>query len=240
LRLILDSHERIAIGHESGFMRAVQATKCLPDYIYGDGWYRRFGVTDDEMNRRISAFYSSIFRDHAHSQGKVRWGEKTPDNVFLIDEMAVLWPDSQFVCMVRHPVRVVASLLRWNWDFDEALAYWLRAHDATNQAAKWGDERWRVVRYEDLVADPRRTLAQILDFLHEPWSESLLNHHSVQRDRHGPGEVEGDTRNDRAIDLKSLDRWQEQLTTAQLHDIEVATAEARLSLGFHDSPEPAI
>lgn len=232
LRLIMDSHDRIAIGHESGFMRAVEATRRLPDYIYGDGWYRRFGIDDDEMNRRLRDFYSSIFDQHARLQGKPRWGEKTPDNIFLIEEISAMWPEAQFLCTVRHPAAVVASLARWNWEFDRALHYWLSAYAATQRARHLGESSWHLVRYEDLVVAPRATLARVLDYLNEPWSDDLLLHHRVQTARGVPETVEGDTRKDRPIDTQSLDTWRSQLSPQQLSRIEQTAGEALRMLGY--------
>ena len=237
LRLILDSHDRIAIGHESGFMRAVEATKRLPDYIYGDGWYRRFGVDDDEMNRRLRDFYSSIFEQHARQQGKPRWGEKTPDNLFLIEEMFAIWPEAQFLCTVRHPGAVIASLARWNWDFDRALDYWLSAYAASQRASHLGGASWYQLRYEDLVVAPRATLVRVLDYLHEAWSDDLLMHDRVQTARGRPEEVEGDTRNDRPIDTDSLDAWRSQFSSQQVSRIEQTAGEPMSTLGYELSVE---
>ena len=39
LRLILDSHPRIAVPPETGFMGAVSATKRIPEWQFGEGWY---------------------------------------------------------------------------------------------------------------------------------------------------------------------------------------------------------
>jgi hypothetical protein len=232
LRLILDSHDRIAIGHESGFMRAVEATKRLPNYVYGDGWYRRFGIDDDEMNRRLRDFYSSIFDQHARLQGKPRWGEKTPDNIFLIEEIFAMWPEAQFLCTIRHPGAVVASLARWNWEFDRGLDYWLSAYAATQRARHLGESSWLQVRYEDLVVAPRVTLARVLEYLNEPWSNDLLLHDRVQSARGGPEAAEGDTRKDRPIDTESLDTWRSQLSPQQLSRIELTAGEALRMLGY--------
>lgn len=232
LRLILDSHDRIAIGHESGFMRAVEATKRLPNYIYGDGWYRRFGIGDDEMNRRLRDFYSSIFDQHARLQGKPRWGEKTPDNIFLIEQIFAMWPEAQFLCIVRHPGAVVASLTRWNWEFDRALDYWLSAYASAQIARHLGESSWHQVRYEDLVVAPRATLARILDYLNEPWSDDLLLHDRIQTARGAAEVVEGGTRKDRPIDTKSLNTWRSLLSPQQVSRIEQSAGEALGMLGY--------
>lgn len=53
LRLMLDSHEHISIGFESGFMIAVDTIKRLPNWNYGKDWYRRYGMEEEDLNARI-------------------------------------------------------------------------------------------------------------------------------------------------------------------------------------------
>jgi hypothetical protein len=36
-----------------------------------------------------------------------------------------------------------------------------------------GDDRWLEVRYEDLLADPRRRTAEVLEFLGLPWTDTF-------------------------------------------------------------------
>lgn len=228
MRLILDSHRRIAIGHESGFMRAVEATKNLPDYIYGERWYQRFGIGDDDMNDRLRDFYSGIFGHYAGSRGKPRWGEKTPDNMFFLNELEAIFPNAQFVCTVRQPGAVVASLKRWDWDFETALAYWIRANTIARQATqRLPSDKWHLVRYEDLVGEPEGVLRTVLNYLGEEWDENVLRHHKVQLTRTGGIEVEGDNRDDRAIDQSRVDAWRDDLNTDQVARIEVETADLR-------------
>ncbi len=225
LRLILDSHRRIAIGHESGFMRAVEATKNLPDYIYGQGWYRRFGLDDGNMNSRLQDFYSGIFGHYAWSRGKSRWGEKTPDNILLLGELDAIFPRAQFVCMVRQPGAVVASLMRWNWDFEMALAYWIRANTMARHAAeRMPPDKWYLVRYEDLVREPEDVMRGVLDYLGEVWDANVLRHHEVHSAQSGGIEVEGDNRDDRPIEVSRVDAWRDELSTDQIARIGAETA----------------
>ena len=66
LRLILDSHPRIAVPPETGFMGALAATKRIPEWKFGDGWYERLGWTEAEVDERLREFYDGMFR---HSDG---------------------------------------------------------------------------------------------------------------------------------------------------------------------------
>src|SRR3954453_21234100 len=109
-RLILDAHPRIAISEETGFMGAVTATKDIPHWQHGHHWFQRIGWTEEEFDARLRAFYGGLFERHARSQGKQRWGEKTPMHARHIPQMAALFPDAVFVGIVRHPGAVVHSL----------------------------------------------------------------------------------------------------------------------------------
>src|SRR4029077_11716000 len=57
LRLMLDSHPRIAIGAETGFMGAAMGTKRIPGWKYGAEWYQRINWSEAEVDQRLRDFY---------------------------------------------------------------------------------------------------------------------------------------------------------------------------------------
>ena len=57
LRLMLDSHPRIAIPSETGFMGAAAGTHRIPDWKFGEGWYERLGWSAAEVDERLREFY---------------------------------------------------------------------------------------------------------------------------------------------------------------------------------------
>jgi hypothetical protein len=63
------------------------------------------------------------------------------------------------------------------------------------------------VRYEELVLRPEPLLRELLDWLGEPWSDRVLEHHSVQVERGGRLTVEGKNRIDDPIDVSRIDKW---------------------------------
>ena len=96
-RLILDAHPRISISEETGFMGGLAAAKQIPNWARGRGWYERIGFSEQEFDARLREFYAGMFERHARSQGKQRWGEKTPFHSRHIAQMATVFPDSVFV-----------------------------------------------------------------------------------------------------------------------------------------------
>ncbi len=237
LRLILDSHERLAIANESGFLRAVAATKVIPDQHDGDGWYRRFGVSDEHMHERLRAFYDDIFSSWAQSQGKVRWGDKTPFHIDQLPLLNEIFPDAAVVGIVRHPGAVVASQIRRGRDFASAVRSWRRSNLRLVRAATRPPLRDRVtvLRYEDLVGDPEKTLRQLLDFLQEDWSPNLLRHHEVHRERGGSAVAEGGTRRWDPIDANRGSRWTQELSAYQRRVMATATTGLREVFAYDET-----
>ncbi len=234
LRLVLDSHERLALADESGFLRAVAATLDIPDQLDGQSWYRRFGVSDEEMHARLRTFYDDLFSSWARSQGAVRWGDKTPFHTAHLPLIPQVFPDAVIVGIVRHPGAVVASQIRRGKDFSTAVRNWrgqnlrlLRAAQAEATAS-----RLAVLRYEDLVTAPEPVLRELLAFLGEPWSPAVLHHHEVQADR---GRLaEGGTRRQDAIDPDRRSRWRDELSGAQQRQLAVATAGLRQVFAYDE------
>ena len=134
LRLILDSHDNIAIPRETGFMRAYNAHQFIPFKWSGRNWARRMGWTRKELDAELAAFYRRIFSRHAEQQGKERWGDKTPFHTWHVDDMARVFPDAQFVAIVRHPGGCIASNMnRWGQTLRQAADHyrrWLRQHES--------------------------------------------------------------------------------------------------------------
>lgn len=66
---------------------------------------------------------------------------------------------------------------------------------------------FHVVRYEDLVSNPRERIAEILDYIGADWSEEVLMHHQLHE-----GTSIGKTSNTRPIDRKSVGQGKKNLS----------------------------
>jgi hypothetical protein len=223
LRLILDSHPRIAIGAETGFMGALLANRRIPGWKHGAEWFGRIGWSGQELDERLRAFYTGMFERHARSQGKVRWGDKTPFHTSHMQEMGEVFPDAAFVGIVRHPGAVAASLHRgFHYAFDEAVGYWCDVNrQMLSSAAKLGD-RFTLCRYEDLVADSESVLREVVPSIGEEFDLSLLRHHEVQRAQGAPKLTDGSTSSRDPIDARRAERWSDEITDAERDQLAAA------------------
>jgi hypothetical protein len=208
LRLILDSHDRIAIPQETGFMRAYNAHQFVPLKWSGRNWARRMGWSREELDFELARFYERIFTRYAEAHGKHRWGDKTPLHTWHVDGMARLFPDAVFIGTIRHPGGSVGSNMgRFGHSFNRATRHVDKYdREIVRQAARYGD-RFALVRYEELVLRPEPVLRALLDWLGEPWCDSVLDHSSVQVGRGGRLTVEGKNRIDDPIDVSRIDKW---------------------------------
>jgi hypothetical protein len=230
LRLILDSHPRIAIGPETGFMGALAATKRIPNWKYGAEWYQRLGWSEAELDARLCAFYSGMFARHAAAQGKSRWGEKTPFHTTHMSAMAEVFPSSTFVGIVRHPGAVASSLHKsFHYAFDDALSYWSSTNLDMLRAARSLGTRFALCRYEDLVLEGEPVLRELMHSLGEEFSDNLMQHHVVQRDQGAPRVVDGSTSTRDPIDASRAVRWADD---ADASDLEALRAVAPLASYF--------
>jgi hypothetical protein len=236
-RLILDAHPDIAIGEETGFMAALAATKEIPHWPHGHGWFERIGWTEPEFDERLRDFYGGLFERHALTQGKQRWGEKTPFHSRHIPQMATIFPDAVFAGIVRHPGAVVHSLQRkWHYKFDDAVTHWVATNEEIFQrGSELLGERFALLRYEDLVASPEPLLREVVDWLGEPWSDDLLRHNDVHAARGTPRASAGGTRTRVAIRFDLADRWIESFQESELEFLTGRTAELAALFGYDPS-----
>lgn len=217
LRLIVDSHDNIAIAQETSIMRAYLAHKWIPFHRHGGDWYPRLGWSDDELDERMRDFYGGMFERFAAEQGKARWGDKTPWHAWHIREISRLFPDAVILATVRHPGAVSASVSgRFRLGWGGAVSHWINTTTELVQRGQEIGDRLLLVRYEDLVLDPETTLREVFTWLDEPWSDRLLEHHLVHSERGTPSKVEGASRSDDPIDPSRISSWTEKTTAEDI------------------------
>lgn len=233
LRLILDVHPNIAIGPESGFLRAVQDTMTIPSWNFGENWFERFGVERGEMAGWLADLYDGMFSRYAAERAKQRWGDKTPLHRWHADLAEELFPDAQFIGIVRHPGAMCLSRARWGYDLVANARMWrLAAHLLTADRDRIGPERYTLLRYEDLLRDPEPVLRDLMDFLGEPWSDRLLRHHEVHAEQEGPEMTDGGTRTSRPLDPGAIDAWRDEAEPEDVALIAAATSPWRERFGY--------
>jgi len=173
LRLMLDSHPRLSCGEETHFLRELEP-------IVGRHWrmVAPYGFDRDYWLAHIREFYVSFQRDVLDRRAKLRWAEKDPTYTLQLPFLAEVFPDAQYVHLIRDGHDVVASF-RDRWGYRSAARaarsewrrYVLAARACGGRSAVDG---YHELRYETLVADPELVMRDLLSFLGEPWDAAVL------------------------------------------------------------------
>jgi hypothetical protein len=174
LRVLLNSHPNIHAPHEV-HLRAISVrvrgrwARAAADELGLGGDGLRYLLWDRLLHRSLAA------------SGKQLIVDKTPNNVFIADQLLECWPDARFIYLLRHPAAIARSRRA------------LRPADGRNVERIRGYcealERTRrrypglTVRYEDLTADPAAVTQEVCAFLGVPWDVGMLDYGAHD---HGP------------------------------------------------------
>jgi hypothetical protein len=125
--------------------------------------------------------YAGLLTAWAQAQGKPRWGEKTPGNLFFVDVLLDMFPDAQFIHVVRDPRAGVASMQAVDFFpnnvFFNALSRAKHHRVASHFEARVSAGHWTTIRYEDLVSEPETVLRRLCPFLGEAFEPGMLQYH---------------------------------------------------------------
>lgn len=199
LRLILDVHPRLAVPPPGWLLDLVYPYL----YSYGDlgraenllalaediletptvgKWPVRPApakLTAAARTPTFAGIYEALHEAYARSEGKARWGEKTPRNSFWMDEILALFPHAQFIHIVRdgrdQAIDISDSLL-WPYSIYSGAALWQRYVNAVRDSAvRLPADAFFEIRYEDLCAAPEARIRQLCEFLGEAFDTRMLS-----------------------------------------------------------------
>ena len=154
---------------------------------------RDLGIDRKQLRRTVVAgpptlgsAIGAAFRAYAARFDKARWGDKRPSHFRNVEAIRSLFPDAQFIQLIRDPRDCAASLKRVPWGAREvpwALAMWAQAIDLGRRHSRTlPADTYLELRYEDLVADPRTALRRVCAFLGEEFEEGMLEPSQVADD----------------------------------------------------------
>jgi hypothetical protein len=182
------------------------------------------------------------------------WGEKTPRNVFRIDDILAAFPAAKVICMVRDPRACVTSYRDWakasfasdaaadarevaalagerrrqalSYDIVLATLLWRAAVNAAHAAAgRHGPERVRIQRYEDATADPAGVFSDICRWIGVEFEPSMLSV-TFGNSSYGPN------RKGAGVSSKPVDRWREKLSAREIRVIQTVAGKTMRRSGY--------
>jgi len=161
-----------------------------------------------------------------------RWVEKTPYNEHYAAQINAWWPEALMVHTVRDPRDNFASYRRKhsNWSPEAFAMSWARSTQAgLDNLARYGEGRYWMLRFEDLVVAPEARLRQLCQFLHINDDPSLR--HPARGGKPWAGNSMFDDEFS-AISSAPVGRWKETLPAEDVAALEIVAAPWMRHLGY--------
>ncbi len=278
LRMMLDAHPDLAIPPETHFVpdlieRAREIRRAsdrkptgaeLAAEIASNRRWADFHISQAELAERMSgrrgeagakAAIRAFYELYAESQGKARWGDKTPDYLRSIRRIGRTLPEAHFVHLVRDGRDVAVSRRRWRGragakerPVEKWASQWSR-WIATARKQSADVEHYIEVRYEDLVTDTQPTLRRVCEFIQLDFRPEMLDYHERASERleeldhslpasEGKGERPADHRQAKHAltsappQEEKVQAWRREMTEEDRRAFEAEAGELLEELGY--------
>jgi Tfp pilus assembly protein PilF len=120
----------------------------------------------------------------------MRFTDKLPGNWSRTGLIMAMLPGARVIDCRRDPVESCFSCFRtlfsqanqpFSYDLDDIAAYWRDYDRASRHWQALYPARYRVQKYESLVAEPEQQIRELLDFCGVPFDPACLRHHETAR-----------------------------------------------------------
>lgn len=257
LRRIINAHPNIACSGETFLLRAtarfLESDSVADGIDYGVlGGLEAAGFERQDVLNRLRQLAFGFLEQVAERAGKPRWANKTAVDSFYVEQLEQIYGGHvKFVCVMRHGLDTVCSLqdlCEVNQTYIAELHNYIIRHRAPLDAFAhaWSDvtmslldladrrpEEVTILRYEDLVRSPHKTLKSLFEFLEEKYESELLDHAFRESRVQGLGDWKICGMRD--IETSSVSRYEalSSATISRLGEIVNATLE---SAGYDPVP----
>ncbi len=201
LRVILDRSPGLAIPDETFFIPQLASRHSSPvdpasflDDLRRLPRLAAWGVSADDLAARLRPGMSvaealdATFSAYAAKHGKPRWGDKTPMYMRHLGLIDRLFPDAQYVHLVRDGRDAALAFL--DMPAGVVTRTWAHPRSAAGFACEWstevararalgrraGPSRYLEIRYEDLVADTAGVVESVCGYAGIPFEPSMLEY----------------------------------------------------------------
>ncbi len=259
LQAMISSHPDAIIPTETKFYTVIQPRyRALGDADLGsaidraidavlDCWQIRDLELDPAAVRAVCAtgpktwdtIFLSLLALYAEKNGSRRIGEKSPGHLRFLGMLSRRFPRARFIHMTRDPRAVVLSQIKAPFGTRRIapnIGKWRRAVDIHREYADvLTSQRYMLVRYEDLVRTPEKTLRRVCGFLDLLFVAAMLDHHKRPVRGFSDRQFEHMANTLSPVFTSSIDKWRTELTPRQIGLIEYALADRMKLMGYEPS-----
>ncbi len=168
------------------------------------------------------------------------WVEKTPHNELHTTILTGKYPHAKFIHVIRNPLPNIASLKKVAMLLDrknfsvvgQAKLLKTLMQTATANQRQLGSNRYLVLRYEDLVSQPKETLLSMCQFLEIPFDDTLMTPTEngklgIANSMYTESRVKG-----QILNQSQNKRYEKELTQSELNDIAKVLYLTAMDFGY--------
>jgi hypothetical protein len=200
LRAMLASHPDLTIPEEAQFR--VDMSSDYRRYERADGLDQEAFLTDlcrhptfgwwglgcdeirallrEESPESFADAMRVLFRHCARMEAKTRYGDKTPAAVGALPRLAQLFPEARFIHLIRDGRDVALSHVATETGIKrvaEVAVIWKDLVERGHiDGGSLGPQRYRELRYEQLVEDPEGVLRYLCEFIELDFDSQMLRY----------------------------------------------------------------
>ncbi|HEY7464773.1 MAG TPA: sulfotransferase [Candidatus Limnocylindria bacterium] len=239
-RAVAHVYDRVAVRH--WFRDPSRAWVWLQRNVPREEFRERLLASD----RSERAVFDTLLRLYAERRGKTIIGEKTPAHVRHGDRLLEWYPGGRVIHMLRDPRAIYVSDLRRRRQVPGALPFRVLNHVPGGLAAvllvqttvAWIESvvrlrdnrrrhagRYLVVRFEDLVSNPREEVRRVCRFVGIPFEEQMMDR---------VVESHGQTLGSSGFDSGAASRWRGQISPLAAGWFRLWLGRRMRALGYAD------
>lgn len=257
LRFMLSSSPRIYIPPESDFiprffgrhphgpLSRQQAIKILVTIFDAYRFVREWqgarpdweAFVDSLPELTPALLLDTLYRRYAEQNDAVRWGDKTPIYSTYMDLIVEIFPDAQFIHVIRDGRDVALSMVdKWGQqefhiDLYFAARDWVRRiRRARACGAQLGPDHYYELCYKHLVANPEQELRAVCDFLGEPYVPQMAQHYHLARQRIPADGFSAPVR--QPTNTSRLERWRREMSAADQRMLQAVAGDLLHELSY--------
>ena len=177
--------------------------------------------------------YPSLF---GHTKVKII-GDKNPIYTLFIEDLIELFPDAKFIHIIRDfRDNIVSNREAFSLKNCAALAHAWKYHNAKVENAKLNyPERFIMLRYEDLAADPANQMQKICRFLNITYTPDILHYHeAISKTEYSENshlkKIHGNLLN--PVNTNKVDSWKKKLSLTDIALAEYIAGEDAMTYGY--------
>jgi len=243
---------KILIPRFGRFDKLENRKRMMETWLRSKG-FRRSGLDATELTETVLAdcksggdFMRIVMDEIAHRQNVQRWAVYDPDNVLHVLRIKKDIPEALFVHIIRDGRDIALSLNKMDgfkpfpWDrksrsLRETAVYWEWMVRTGQRYGRQIPADYIEVRYEELVSNPRRTLATLGQFLQHD-----LDHDRIQSAGLGRlSESNSSFREELEQYATPVNRWKERMPREEVAALEGLVGPCLQELGYPlTTPEP--